>query len=103
MAKAKKARTSMTKSDIIDHLAKKTGQTKVLASQMLDEFVNLAYKEAKRDFTIPGLGKIVVSSRKRRKGRNPQTGEEITIPARKVLQFRFAKQAKDEVLPKPKK
>lgn len=100
MAKAKKP---MTKAEIIDHLAKKTDQTKKLVTTFLDEFIQLAYKEAKKDFTIPGLGKVVVSSRKRRKGRNPQTGETITIPARKVLQFRFAKAAKDAILPAKKK
>lgn len=93
----------MTKADIIDHLAKKLGTTKKMAGDFVDEFVQLAYKEAKKDFVIPGLGKVVVSSRKRRKGRNPQTGEQITIPARKVLQFRFAKAAKDAIVPAKKK
>ncbi len=89
---------SLTKSQIIEHLATKLNQPKKLAGEFLAELVGLAYKEAKKDFVIPGLGKIVVSSRKKRKGRNPKTGEEITIPARKVLSFRFLKAAKDAVL-----
>jgi DNA-binding protein HU-beta len=100
---AKKTKGPMTKAEIIDHLSAKLGTTKKLSTQFLDEFVQLAYKQAKKDFTIPGLGKVVVASRKRRKGRNPQTGEPITIPARKVLQFRFAKAAKDSILPAKKK
>ncbi len=92
----------MTKSQIIDHLSKKTGTTKKLSGQFLDELVGLAYKEAKKSFTLPGLGKLVVVSRKKRKGRNPSTGESMIIPAKKVLKFRIAKAAKDAVMP-PKK
>ena len=94
MAKAK----PMTKAEVVDHLANKVGTTKKQANDFLNEFVGLAYKQAKKDFTIPGLGKISVGRRKKRKGRNPQTGEEITIPASKVLKFRFAKAAKDAAL-----
>lgn len=95
MAKAK----SMTKSQIVDHLSKKMATTKKASAQFLDEFVQLAYKEAKKDFVIPGLGKLTVANRKKRKGRNPATGQEIVIPAKRVLKFRIAKAAKDAVLP----
>lgn len=88
----------MTKSQILDHLAKKTGATKKLAGQFLEELVALSYKEAKKSFVIPGLGKLVVVNRKARMGRNPATGEMMKIPAKKVLKFRIAKQAKDAVL-----
>lgn len=91
---------SMTKGQILDHLAKKTGVTKKLAGQFLEELVSLSYKEAKKAFVIPGLGKLVVVSRKARMGRNPATGETMKIPAKKVLKFRIAKQAKDAVLAK---
>jgi DNA-binding protein HU-beta len=98
MAKAK----PMTKSDIVTHLSNKLGTTKKASTQFLEEFVQLAYREAKKDFTIPGLGKLSVASRKKRKGRNPATGQEIVIPAKKVLKFRVAKAASDAVVP-PKK
>jgi DNA-binding protein HU-beta len=94
------AAKSMTKGQILDHLAKKTGVTKKLAGQFLEELVALSYKEAKKAFVIPGLGKLVVVSRKARMGRNPATGETMKIPAKKVLKFRIAKQAKDAVLGK---
>ena len=89
---------SMTKSEIINHLANKTKTTKKVAGQFLDEFVKLSYKEAKKDFVIPGLGKLKVSQRNQRMGRNPATGETIMIPAKKVLKFRIAKAAKDAIL-----
>ena len=91
---------AMTKSQVIDHLAKKTQTTKKFSQQFVNELVNLAYKEAKNSFTIPGLGKLVLVNRKERMGRNPATGESILIPAKRVLKFRIAKAAKDAVLGK---
>lgn len=85
----------MTKSQIISTIAEQTGLTKKDVSNVMDAQMNLAYKQAKNGFTIPGIGKLVVVNRKKRKGRNPATGEEITIPAKKVLKFRVAKAAKD--------
>lgn len=89
----------MTKAQIISHLAEKTGTTKKVAAQFMEEFVGLAYKEAKKSFVIPGLGKLEVASRKKRQGRNPATGETITIPAKKVLKFKISKAAKDAIVP----
>lgn len=88
----------LTKTQIADHLAKKTGTTKKTATEMLNELSELAYKQAKNSFTLPGIGKLVVVKRKARKGRNPQTGETIRIPAKKVLKFRISKVCKDAVL-----
>jgi DNA-binding protein HU-beta len=89
---------SMTKSQIITHLALKTKTTKKVSAQFLDELVKLSYKEAKKEFVLPGLGKLKVAQRNQRMGRNPATGESILIPARKVLKFRISKAAKDAVL-----
>ncbi|OGU64382.1 MAG: DNA-binding protein, partial [Ignavibacteria bacterium RBG_16_36_9] len=83
---------------IITHLATKTKQTKKVATQFLEELVKLSYKEAKKEFVLPGLGKLKVAQRQQRMGRNPATGESILIPARKVLKFRISKAAKDAVL-----
>jgi DNA-binding protein HU-beta len=90
---------ALTKSQIADHVAKKTDITKKLALEVIEATVELAYKEAKNGFTFPGLGKLVIQDRKARMGRNPQTGEEIKIPAKRVLKFRIAKACKDAVLP----
>ena len=89
---------AMTKSQIADHLAGKSGVTKKTATEMLDNLAALSYKEAKNAFTLPGIGKLVLSHRKARTGRNPQTGEPIRIPAKKVVKFRVAKAAKDSIL-----
>ena len=91
---------SMTKSQIADHMAGKAAVTKKVAAQFLDDFAALAYKEAKNMFVVPGIGKLVLANRKARMGRNPQTGEPIKIPAKRVVKFRVAKMAKDAILGK---
>ena len=91
---------AMTKTAIVSHLADKADITKKQANIVLESLVALAHKEAKKGFTIPGLGKLVVVNRKARMGRNPQTGEPIKIPAKRVLKFRIAKAAKDAALGK---
>ncbi|MCF7668385.1 MAG: HU family DNA-binding protein [Verrucomicrobia bacterium] len=88
----------LTKTQIISSLAESAGITKTAAKDVLDSLAELAYKNAKAGFTIPGIGKLVVTNRKARKGRNPATGEEIKIPAKKALKFRVAKAAKDAVI-----
>jgi DNA-binding protein HU-beta len=60
--------------------------------------VNLAYKNAQDSFTFPGLGKLVLVNRAARIGRNPATGEQIQIAAKRVVKFRIAKAAKDAIL-----
>ena len=99
MAK-KAAKKAMTKSQIAAALAEGVGITKKQATVALACLAEMAYKEAKNGFTIPGIGKLVLVQRKARMGRNPQTGEAIRIPAKKVVRFRVAKAAKDAVLPK---
>ena len=91
---------SMTKSQLAEYVAGKAGLTKKAAVQLLDDLAALAYKEAKNTFTLPGIGKLVLANRKARIGRNPQTGEAIKIPAKRVVKFRVAKAAKDSILGK---
>ncbi len=90
----------MTKSQVMSHLAGKTGLTKKQVAEFFDEMLSLACKEAKNGFVLPGFGKLVVAQRKARMGRNPQTGEPIKIPAKRVCKFRIAKSLKDTVLGK---
>ncbi len=89
---------AMTKSKTADYLASKLDVSKKQANQFLDELATLSYREAKNSFTLPGIGKLVLVNRKARMGRNPQTGEPIRIPAKKVVRFRVSKQAKDAIL-----
>ena len=88
----------LTKSQIAAAIAEKSGVTKKSAAEILEHIADLAYKNAKNSFTLPGLGKLVLVNRKARIGRNPATGAEIKIPAKKVVKFRVAKAAKDAIL-----
>lgn len=89
---------SLSKSQVASALADKVGITKKQSAQYLDELAQLAYKNAKNSFTLPGLGKLVLKNRAARMGRNPATGEQIQIPAKRVVKFRVAKACKDAVL-----
>ena len=90
----------LTKSQLSSSLAEKAGITKATARTVIDTMASIACEEVreKGEFTIPGVGKLVISNRSARMGRNPATGEVISIPARKVLKFRVAKACKDAVL-----
>jgi len=92
---------ALTKSQIVASLAETVGLTKEQIVQTLDGLAELAYKNAKNSFTIPGLGKLVLVDRQARVGRNPATGEQINIPAKRVVKFRVAKAAKDAILGQP--
>lgn len=90
----------MTKAQIIRELADKSGHAKKDVEAILDMLTTLAYKQVKSvgEFLLPGFGKMVKVNRKARQGRNPATGESITIPAKTVVKFRLAKAAKEAVL-----
>jgi len=91
------AAKALTKAQIVTKLSDKTGLSKREINDVLTAQSDLAYKQAKSGYTIPGIGKLVVVNRKARKGRNPATGEPIDIPAKRVLKFRIAKAAKDSL------
>ncbi len=88
----------MTKSQTLAALAERSGLQKAQVSSLLESLASIAYSEAHNGFTIPGIGKLVLVDRKERMGRNPQTGESILIPAKKVVKFRIAKVCKDAIL-----
>lgn len=89
---------ALTKSQIAAAVAEKAEIPKKKAAEILEIVAGLAYKHAKNSFTLPGLGKLVLVNRKARMGRNPATGEEIKIPAKKVVKFRVAKACKEAIL-----
>ncbi|MFC1662874.1 HU family DNA-binding protein [Patescibacteria group bacterium] len=90
----------MTKSQLMAHLAEKSGMSKKDVQEFVEMMVGVAYEETKTngEFTIPGLGKLVKKHRNARQGRNPATGETIQIPAKTVVKFRIAKAAKESIL-----
>ena len=90
----------MTKSQFMEAIASKTGMSKKDMANIVTELAVMAYSEVKKngEFVLPGFGKMVKVRRAARMGRNPATGETISIPAKTVVKFRLSKAAKDAVL-----
>jgi DNA-binding protein HU-beta len=80
----------MNKAELVDAIASKAGLTKADAKKGLDatiEAVSEALKAGDR-VGLVGFGSFAVSARSARTGRNPQSGAEIIIPAKKVVRFK---------------
>lgn len=89
----------MTKQELINALADKTGISKKQAGEAIDalgEAVSTALAGGD-EVTLPGIGKLHIEHKEARKGRNPGTGEAIDIPAKNVPKFSAAKALKDAV------
>ena len=98
----KAGKKRMSQSEVYNHFAEKTGMKRAQVKELFEEMANLAMREVRTngEFVMPGFGKLVLSERKAREGRNPQTGETIQIPAKTTLKFRVGKGMKDNVMPK---
>jgi len=89
----------MFKSDLINAIASKTGNTKVATEAFLDTFVESILEALKKgqDVNLIGFGSFKVVNTKAKTGRNPRTGKEIKIPAGKKVKFTIGKTLKDSV------
>jgi len=89
----------VNKKELIEKIAEKSGLKKSEAEKALKAFEDSiveALKEGDK-VTLVGFGTFSVSERKERKGRNPQSGAEMVIPAKRVPKFTAGKLFKDEV------
>jgi DNA-binding protein HU-beta len=86
---------SMT--ELVSALAEKTGITKVQAKQVLDAHAEMLINELKQNGSVQlaGIGKLKLGQRAERQGRNPATGQAITIKASKTVKFSGGKRFKD--------
>ncbi|MFA6051904.1 MAG: HU family DNA-binding protein [Methylobacter sp.] len=89
----------MNKSELIDAIAQSSSLTKADAGRALDGFISAVTGALKKGDSVAlvGFGTYVVKTRAARKGRNPQTGAEITIKAAKIPSFKAGKSLKDAV------
>lgn len=87
----------MTKTELIAKVHATSGERKAAVERVLDGLRGVMETECKDggDVMLPGIGKFVVKSFKARKGRNPKTGKELTIPAGRRVTFSVAKNLKD--------
>lgn len=89
----------MNKNELIAAVAKKANSSKAAAADVLDAFFGVTTSELKKggEIRVVGFGTFAVTKRAATKGRNPQTGAEIKIPASKQPKFRPGKALKDAV------
>ncbi|MFO7977319.1 MAG: HU family DNA-binding protein [Bacteroidales bacterium] len=89
----------MNKAELIDAMASESGLTKADAKKALDAYIAATTNALKKGdrVSLVGFGSYSVSNREARKGRNPQTGKEITIPAKKVVKFKPGAELSDVV------
>lgn len=90
MAANEEAKHTLTKADLVDQVFEKVGLTKKEATDLVEMVFNTVKEQLRRGekVKISGFGNFVVRSKKSRVGRNPQTGQEMTISARTVLTFK---------------
>jgi len=80
----------MNKAELIDAMAAEASITKADAKRALDAFLSATHKALKKGdrVALVGFGSFAVAKRAARKGRNPQSGKEIKIAAKKVVKFK---------------
>ena len=89
----------MNKAELIDAIASGADLSKADAKKALDAFIDATSDALKKGgrVALVGFGSFSVSERSARTGRNPQTGKEITIPAKKVVKFKAGAELSDAV------
>lgn len=81
---------TLTKADLVQKVYQNHNLTKAQAAEAVEAFLKIAKKCLKNgdDLLISGFGKFNVKQKKARRGRNPQTGQELILDARKVVTFK---------------
>ena len=89
----------MTKAEIVEQIYERVGFSKKESADLVEKVFEIIKEtlEAGEKVKISGFGNFVVRGKNARKGRNPQTGEEITIKPSKQPRFRPGKQLKDSL------
>ncbi len=100
-----KTKKKMTQTEFVKKIAEVGGVTNKVAKEIIQAYADIAIAETKRNgvFVLPGIGRLKKVERKARVGRNPQTGEKIRIPAKKVVKFTVSKACKEAIVPPRKK
>ncbi|MDD2750742.1 HU family DNA-binding protein [Acidithiobacillus sp.] len=80
-------------------IEQRPGMLKVEANRLIDDFSSAVLDILVRDgrVVIPGLGSLILQTRKARTGRNPATGEPLSIPEKKVIKFRPGKPVRQKI------
>jgi len=89
----------MNKAELVEKVSNQTGLTKKTSREAIDAVISALTDPLAREekVTLVGLGTFQVTERKARRGKNPRTGEEMQIPAKKVPKFRPGKGLREKV------
>ena len=90
---------TLTKADIAEKVRSQVGRNKKESAQMVDtlfEIIKQSLQQGK-DVMISGFGKFSVRNRGEKVGRNPLTGEPITLPAKKVVTFKSSGKLREKI------
>ena len=93
----------MTKADIVERITEKTGLTKKESQELVESVLKIVKTtlESGENVKITGFGKFEVKQKADRRGRNPQTGESITIESRRILSFKPSTLLRTAINPEP--
>lgn len=89
----------MNKSELIEQIARATGESKAVTERVLNGFAGTVQQELAKggEVFVTGFGVFKVTDRAARVGRNPQTGEALNIPASKGVKFSAGKALREAV------
>jgi DNA-binding protein HU-beta len=89
----------MTKKELVIELSQRLGKSKKETEGMISEMVKIITDEVRKDnkVSITSFGTFYLGKIAKRRGRDPQTGRDITIPAMKIPRFRAGKGLKENV------
>jgi len=81
---------TLTKADLIDSMYNHVGLSKTKSTQVVESLLEIIKEtlENGQDISISGFGKFSVKEKNERRGRNPQTGEDLMLDERRVVTFR---------------
>ncbi len=90
---------TLTKAQMIDSIYKQVDLPKTRSTQVVESLLEIIKKtlEDGEDVLITGFGKFSVKDKRRRKGRNPQTGEDLMLAERRVVTFRCSGRLRDRI------
>ena len=90
---------TLTRADLIDSMYNQVGLSKTKSAQLLDPLLEITKKtlENGEDVLISGFGKFSVKDKRKRRGRNPQTGEDLMLGERRVVRFKCSGVLKDKI------
>lgn len=92
---------ALTKNDLVESVSHKLGYSNEFSKELLEKFLEMmkGELESEKDVLISGFGKFSVIYKKERRGRNPQTGEDLMLRPRRVVTFKASRKLTEKIDP----